>query len=79
MNPEDAVKLIHQFKDIRFRVEKLLFFLKQPVAKASVNSDALTLRVPANGAVRQAASRFNFNDLPQPQVIKRIYMQSPRR
>jgi len=32
----------------RFDTES--FFLKQPVAEASINSELLTLRVPVNGA-----------------------------
>jgi len=37
------------------------FFLKQPVAEASINGDPLALPVPVNGSqVRQAAGRAGF-------------------
>ena len=47
------------------RCDTQSFFLKQPVAEASINSDPLTLPVPVNGGqVRQAASAISCHRMP---------------
>ena len=46
---KNAIQVTFDQVSIGFRHVKLLY-IKQPVAKASINSDSLTLSVPANGA-----------------------------